>query len=121
MQHKVRSSHVLAAVTAGASLLLLSATSFAGTPSLGASCGSGASIVGNDSAGKVTLGSGSGLCVLTFSTAYTNAPACTAVNETNGGAHAVPAGVKTTTTTLVFDGAAPWSDGDTLAYGCQSY
>jgi hypothetical protein len=102
-------------------VLAFSTALFAGAPTLGAGCGTGATIVGSDTAGKVTLGTDSGTCVLTFSTGYTHAPACMAMNETNGGAHAIAAGVKTTTTTLVFDGAAPWADGDTLSYSCQSY
>ncbi len=123
MRHRVSiTTTALAAAIAGAALLICSATSFAGTPSLGAGCGSsGASIVGSDTAGRVTLGTGTGTCILTFSGTYTSAPACTAMNETNGGAHAVPAGVKATTTQLTIDSPAPWSDGDTIAYICSTY
>ena len=98
--------------------LLFSATCFAGTPSLGAGCGAGASIVGSDTAGKVTLGTNNTYCVLTFSTPFANPPACVGTNETNGGAHAIAAGVKTSTTQLMIDAAAPWPDGDTIAYIC---
>ena len=123
MRHRLSiTTGALAAMMAGAALLILSATSFAGTPSLGSGCGSsGASIVGSDTAGKVTLGTGTGTCILTFSGTYTNAPACMAMNETNGGAHAQAAGIKTTTTQLIIDSAAPWSDGDTIAYICSTY
>lgn len=110
-----------AAVIAGFALLIWSTTSFAGTPLPSAGCGIGAKIVGADTAGKVTLGTGSSTCVLTFSLLYKNAPACTAMNETNGGSHAVPAGVKTTITQLIIDASAPWSDGDTIAYICSMY
>jgi hypothetical protein len=106
-------------VIATAAMLLLSAAAFAGTPSPGAGCGSGALVKGSDTAGKVTLGTDSSVCVLTFSTAYADAPACTAMNETNGGAHAVPAGVRTTATQLTID--VPWADGDTIAYLCSGY
>ena len=109
----------LAIMLMGAAALMLSATAFAGTPSLGAGCGSGASIVGSDTAGKFTLGSNSGVCVLFFSTAFANAPACMAMNETNGGGHAVTAGLRTSTTQLMVD--VPWADGDTIAYICGSY
>ena len=109
------------ALMAAAAVLILSATSFAGTPSLGAGCGGGAAIAGSDTAGKVTLGLNNTVCVLTFSTPFANAPACVAMNETNGGAHANVAGVKSTPSTLTIDGAAPWADGDTIAYICQGY
>jgi hypothetical protein len=117
----MRKTGSLAVMLAAGAVLILSATSFAGTPSLGAGCGGGATIAGSDTAGKLTLGLNNTVCVLTFSTAFANAPACTAMNETNGGAHAVEAGVKSTTSTLTIDAAAPWADGDTIAYICQSY
>jgi hypothetical protein len=112
---------MLAVIVTGAGALLWSAAAFAGTPSLGAGCGSGASIVGSDTAGKVTLGTGNTYCIITFSTPYSKPPACMGMNETNGGSHAVSAGIKTSTTQLMFDAAAPWPDGDTIAYSCQSY
>jgi hypothetical protein len=110
---------MLAVMATGA--LLWGAAAYAGTPSLGAGCGSGATIEGSDTAGKVTLGTENTVCVLTFSTAFANAPACMAMDESNGGAHAVAAGVKSTTTALTIDAPAPWSDGDTIAYICASY
>ncbi len=112
---------IVAVVVTAAAILMLSAASYAGTPILGVGCGKGAVLVGSDTAGKVMLGSGSGICALRFSTTYLHAPACMAMNETNGGAHAVAAGVKTTTTMLVFDSSAPWAAGDILAYSCQTY
>lgn len=108
------------AVVIGAALLY-SASAFAGTPTLGSGCGGGATITGSDAAGKVTLGTNNTTCVLTFATVFTNPPACMAMNETNGGAHAVSAGVKTTAAQLTIDAPAPWSDGDTIAYICSAY
>jgi hypothetical protein len=120
MRHGIFSrTDMLAVVAICAGALALPATAFAGTPSLGAGCGSGASITGSDTAGKFTLGSNSGVCVLTFSTTFANPPACTAMNETNGGGHAVSAGLRTSTTQLMID--VPWADGDTIAYICGSY
>jgi hypothetical protein len=120
MRHGIFSrTGMLAVVAIGAAALALSATAFAGTPSLGAGCGAGASITGSDTAGKVTLGSNSGVCVLTFSTAFANPPACMAMNETNGGGHAVAAGLRTSATQLMVD--VPWADGDTIAYICAGY
>jgi hypothetical protein len=110
---------ILAIIVTGAAALALSSTAFAGTPSLSAGCGSGATIVGSDTGGKFTLGSSSGICALTFSGTYTNAPACMAMNETNGGAPPVAAGVKTTPSQLTL--GVPWADGDTIAYTCSTY
>ena len=122
MRHRVSITYgALTAVMAGAALLILSATSFAGTPTLAAGCGTGATIVGSDSAGKVTLGSGNTYCIVNFSGTYAHAPACVATNETNGGAHAIAVGIKTTTTQMMIDAAAPWADGDTFAYICSTY
>jgi hypothetical protein len=122
MRHRVSIANgAIAAVMAGVAILILSATSFAGTPTLAAGCGTGATVVGSDSAGKVTLGTGNTYCILNFSGTYTNAPACVATNETNGGAHAIAVGIKTTTTQMMIDAAAPWADGDTFGYICSSY
>jgi hypothetical protein len=117
----MRKTGALAVMMAATAVLILSATSFAGTPTLVTGCGAGASVVGSDTAGKVTLGTGNTYCVLNFSTAYTNPPACVGMNETNGGAHAVAVGIKTSTSQMMIDAAAPWADGDTIAYLCQSY
>jgi len=114
-----RRTGTLALVMTAAAVLLLSASSFAGTPTLSGNCGMGATIVGNDTAGRVTFGTSSGICVLNFSGTYTSAPACTAMNETNGGSSAVAAGVVTTRTQITL--GAPWADGDTIAYICSSY
>lgn len=47
-------------------------------------CGSGASIVGNDNAGRITIGTTPGAsCAITFATGWTtNIPSCFAQNET---------------------------------------
>lgn len=121
MRHGVMRRTGALAVIMAAAVLILSATSFAGTPTLASGCGSGATIVGSDTAGKVTLGANNTYCVLTFSTAYSNPPVCMGMNETNGGAHAVAVGIKTSASQMMIDAAAPWADGDTIAYLCQSY
>lgn len=113
---------VLMALIAGAAVMLWSAASFAGAPTLGSDCGSGASIVGSDSAGKVTLGTGSqSTCILTFSVPYTNAPACTATNETNGGGYSVNVGTKSTPSGVLIGGLMNWVDGDVISYTCAEY
>jgi len=117
-----RTRGVLVTLFMGAVVLLWSAVSFAGTPTLGPDCGASASIAGSDSAGKVTLGQGAASsCTVTFSVPYTNAPACTASNETNGGGYSVALGTKTTPAGVVLGGSQPWADGDVISYVCVEY
>jgi len=111
----------LAALIVGSVVLLWSAVSFAGMPSLGPDCGAGASLVGSDEAGKVTLGTDVATCTLTFSVPPLNPPACTATNETNGGGFSVAVGTRTTTTTLMIGSRMPWNPGDVVSYICISY
>jgi hypothetical protein len=112
----------LIALIAGTVVLFWSAISFAGTPTLGPDCGAGASIMGSDSAGKVTLGTDSSTCTLTFGVPYTNPPACTAMNETNGGVNPPrPEGAKTSATALVLGGMYPRVAGDVISYVCAEY
>src|SRR3990172_9700313 len=94
-----RRAVLTAVLLIGAAALLWPGASLA-APTLGADCGSGASIVGSDSAGKVTLGTrtgpiGYGRCTLTFSVPSTSAPACQGMNES--GRYPAPIGVKSTT------------------------
>jgi hypothetical protein len=110
----------LMALIAGAAVMLWSAASFAGAPTVGPDCGSGASIVGSDSAGKVTVGSGS-TCTLTFAVPYTNPPACTATNETNGGGYSLTVGTKSTPSGVLIGGLQNWADGDVISYTCAEY
>jgi hypothetical protein len=111
----------LAAMSVGAVALVWSAASYAATPSLGPDCGTGAAIVGSDSAGKVTLGDGATSCTLAFSVSPSNPPACTATNETNGGGSSVPVGTSTTTTVLELSSLYPWHAGDVISYLCLEY
>jgi len=101
-------------------MVLSSTAALAATPE--ADCGVGATIVGTDDVGKVTLGQEpSNTCTLTFLAPATNPPACTAVNETNGGNYSVPIGTKTTRTTLVLGGRIPWTEGDVISFSCAGY
>jgi hypothetical protein len=127
-RHSKGTKGVLTALRAGTAVLLWSAAAFASTPLLGPDCGAtGASIMGSDSAGKVTLGAppvGTSMpstCTLAFSVPYTNPPACTAMNETNGGGFSVAVGVKTTQTTLELNSLSPWAVGDVISYICVEY
>ena len=107
----------LTAILAGTVLMFSSAIALAGTPTLGADCGAGASIVGSDSAGKATVGAGANTCTLAFSVPYTNAPACMATNETEGRA----VGVTTSNGGVVLSGPNPFAAGDVIAYICAEY
>jgi len=102
----------LTTVLTGTALLLVAAGSLAAPPTLGSNCGAGATIVGSDAAGKLTLGAGASdtsRCTLTFSVAGANAPACSGVNETNGGGWATPVGTKSSPTTVVLSQNSYWS------------
>ena len=115
-------SGMLTALVAGTLLLISPAISMAGMPTLGTDCGTGATIAGSDSAGKVRLGTGvAGTCTLAFSVPYTNSPACISTNETNGGAASILVGTKTTPSTMKMNGTAPWLAGDVVSYLCQDY
>jgi hypothetical protein len=111
------------AIVAATVVMLWSAASFAGTPTLGPDCGDGAALVGtsSDAAGKLTLGATPTTCTLTFGAPYTNAPACTGTNETNSGGTAVAVGTRTTATTIVLNAYVPWSPGDVISYMCLDY
>ena len=123
-----RKGGALTALLAGMAVVTWSAIAFAGTPTLGTDCGAtGASIAGSDAAGKVTLGvpdptiPATGMCTLTFSVAYPNPPACSAMNETNGGGFPAPAGTRTTNSTLVIGSSVGSAPGDVISYVCLDY
>ena len=84
-------------------------------PSL-TSCGTGATVAGNDTNGRITVGTGGfTACVVTFAAAYATAPVCYAADEITVVAFRwVP-----TTTTLTINGAALVSD--TVTYHCEGY
>jgi hypothetical protein len=82
-------------------------------------CGSSPSIVGNDSVGRVTVGSGvnGGKCTITFNdTNWTNIPICDVQDETTG--NLVRAGNVSKTS---FEITGTLIAGDTLTYSCSSY
>lgn len=81
------------------------------------SCGTtAASLVGSDIAGKVTVGATAGTsCTVTFTTAFTNPPACSASDEST----AVLTRASSTTTTVILAGV--FTAGDVVAYQCLGY
>jgi hypothetical protein len=81
------------------------------------SCGtSAATIVGNNTAGKVTVGATAGTqCRITFSSAWTNAPACVVTNETTANL------ARAASTTTVVDLTGTFNGADVLSYQCLGY
>lgn len=77
-------------------------------------CGTSPSITGGDTAGKVTIGSGTpSSCTVTFDTAYSNAPSCTITGSDDANAY----GATTTTTALTISSNSEMSD-DVIMYQC---
>ena len=103
-------------------LALFSSLAFAQPPTLGADCGVGATLTGNEKAGHVILGDISAqpndLCTLTFAAPFAKTPTCAASNETNGGGWSAPLGTISSKTQVIIGGAQSWSSGDTIDYLC---
>jgi hypothetical protein len=80
-------------------------------------CGTSPSVLGNDQAARITVGSSAngGKCTDTFNKSWQHNPICTVLDETT----AVLLRPVTTTTTLVINGAIV--AGDTLAVQCEEY
>lgn len=79
------------------------------------SCGSGATNVGNDVAGRITTGTTVTGCVLTFNQPWGTAPVCVVQDDTSGGT--IDAVITLTTLSI----ASGPSDGDVLSYICFGY
>lgn len=105
---------VTAQVTMYGQLITKQGSGF-GTPSI-SSCGTSPSVVGDDTAGLITVGTGgiTSTCTITFSQTYTNAPHCF-VNDRTAilAVRATP-----TTTTLVVDTSAPFAASSLIDYFC---
>lgn len=81
------------------------------------SCGTDPVVRGSDHSGKVVIGTGViSSCTLTFSKAWTNAPACSGNNET---AILLVRAVSTITTVVL--SVATTFPSDTISYKCDSY
>jgi len=84
------------------------------------SCGTAPTVVGTDSAGVITIGTGTpSACTVTFARAYVNAPACFFVNQTT--ITSTPGKVATTTTTALWTLGAATANGDKVSYMCVGY
>jgi hypothetical protein len=113
-------SHFSVGLLASMVVMLWSVAAFA-QPTLEADCGTGATIVGSDTAGKVTLGTSVTSCTLVFSSTFPNAPACAATNETENGGNPQPMGTKSTTSSVMLGGNRPINAGDVVSYICAAY
>jgi hypothetical protein len=83
-------------------------------------CAAAPSIVGNDNAGRITVGSGTngGKCTVGFNASWTNPPVCQVANETSGARPVFPT---SSTTNLIITSATALAAGDKLTYACQGY
>jgi hypothetical protein len=78
-------------------------------------CGTGATVVGNDVAGNVTIGAAyTGNCIVTFNSAWTNPPVCTAVDNVSGN----PLTVISTTSLITIDSSG---SATSINYHCVGY
>lgn len=86
-----------------------------GKPPVISSCGSDPSIIGNDSAGSITIGSGviTG-CTLTFNQAWTAAPICIVTSNSA----AITGGVTAVSTSAFTAGFSAALGGGKLYYRC---
>ena len=90
------------------------------TPAVGSGasdCGTSPSIGGNDSAGRVTVGSANGgSCTITFVSPWPNPPVCSVFDETRG---ILVRPMAASTATVALTGT--FADGDVLAYQCVGF
>lgn len=87
-------------------------------PSVG-SCGTSPSVAGNDTAGRITVGTGgvATSCTLTFESAFGTKPACVVADEDTS----LLLTGKASTTDLVITAATPFTAGDEIVYHCFEY
>jgi hypothetical protein len=90
------------------------------TPAVGSGsgdCGTSPAIGGNDSAGRITVGSNNGgQCTITFVSPWPNPPVCSAFDETTG---TLVRPTAATTGSIALAGAL--GAGDSLVYHCVGY
>ena len=84
-------------------------------PTLGPDCGTGATVVGTNTAGKITLGTGNaGSCTLTLPS---HQRVCFSTEET----HLYMNPTSTTLTTVFIFFLQGAMDGDTITYSCPTF
>lgn len=84
-------------------------------------CGTSPSVVGSDSAGRITVGTGGSAtsCTLTFAKTWANAPICMFRNEVTG--ESLIGAPSTTSVALTRIGGGAYGASDTIAYHCLGY
>ena len=83
-------------------------------------CGTAPTIAGTDTAGKITIGTGTpSACTMTFARAYANAPSCRANDDTTIAKN--PTTVTTTTTAATITLTAASVNGDVISYMCVGF
>lgn len=93
------------------------------TPTIGgtaANCGVGATIVGNDNAGRLIVNGGGGTsssCTITFAASWTNAPICQVTDETT----TLLIRASATASVITISATTPFGSGDNLVYRCVGY
>lgn len=109
----------IAALTVGGHIETSTNTIIASSPPSISGCGTSPSIVGNDVAGTITIGTGgvATSCTVTFAAAWSNPPSCWSNHE---GAILLTRNVATITS-LVIDAATPLTASGKLRYGCIGY
>lgn len=84
-------------------------------------CGTSPVIAGDDTTGRVTVGSSTngGVCPMLFASAKTTAPVCVCDNETNAGHGCTALGTSTTGTALT--ATTSYAAAESLGYHCFGY
>lgn len=108
-------------ILAAVSILLMAATPAMAQPTLGADCGTGATINGSNTAGKFTVGTDpSWSCTLTFTTAHKRA--CSGSVENSNVSIGIEAiGAATTDTTALFASPNGFSANYVISYQCMPF
>lgn len=94
-----------------------------GTAPTVSSCGTSPSVVGNDNAGKITIGTSIGVdtsCTVTFNNAWPNAPACIVNNETSA-LTARYVDDATSVSAMTINVNTAFADSDVISYQCIGY
>jgi hypothetical protein len=84
-------------------------------PALSGNCGMGATLAGNDTAGRITIGDPTMTCTITFASPWSSTPACVISRETSTTLRPIAAA---TTTTLTINSTPNFMAGDRIVYHC---
>jgi hypothetical protein len=104
-------------------LAAILAADVAGCPTT-SNCGTGASVAGNDNAGRLIVGTAppNTYCTITFARVWTNSAICHVANETSSiPARDVFPQLSASTLAIVNKSGATMTAGDTLSYSSVGY